>query len=156
MSLRTIEIFRLRRVRDKPRALAVMQAFAGLGADAARHALDQAIGGGKPRLQLPDDEAARACIAALAPAGFIARFAAAADFDAQARAEAAILAVVHRLPSEVGDGAGALLLAGDWQAALAMCVQAAHAGGAGGGGAGRLLREAALEAGVQPGVQGNG
>ncbi|MBP7451619.1 MAG: hypothetical protein KA914_02360 [Ottowia sp.] len=166
--MRTIEIFRLRRVRDKPRALAVMQALAEIDAPAARLALNQAIGGGKPALHLPDDTTAHACIAALAGAGFVARFASAADFDAQARAEAAVLAAVDHLPRAISDGAGALLLAGDWQGALAMCLQAAQESGERCMSVHpvhpvqlvhpvhRLLSTAALEVGLQPGQQGNG
>ena len=161
--MRTIEIFRLRRVRDKPAALAAMQAHAGMAAHAALAVLHQAIGGGKPVLCLPDDASARDCITALAPTGFIARFAWVDGFDAAAQAEAAILASTSELPGAVSDAAGALLLAGDWQAALALCVQAAapcrpdasrFANAQ--GGAHQRLAQIALEAGVQPGLQGNG
>ena len=116
--MRAIELFRLRRVRDKPRALALMAAQAGLSADEALAALHQAIGGGRPQLHLPDDTAARACIVALAGTGFVARFAPASDFDAPERAQAAILHVQGRLPPDVSHAAGALLLDGAWEAAL--------------------------------------
>lgn len=163
--MRAIEIFRLRRVRDKPRALLVMQAHAQMDEDAARALLNQAVGGGKPMLRLPGDDAARACIAALLPTGFVARFAHAPDFQAQERAEAAVLAAVQHLPRAICDGVGALLLAGDWQDALAVCLQAVQENGASDANAGlaqgahplhRLLSTAALEVGVQRGQQGNG
>ncbi len=157
--MRAIEIFRLRRVRDKPRALAVIQAHAQLDDDAARALLNQAVGGGKPILQLPSDEAAHTCIAALLPTGFVARFAQAPGFQPQERAEAAVLAAVDHLPRAISDGAGALLLAGDWEGALAMCLQAAQETGQGQVGLHpvlRLLSTAALEVGIQPGQQGNG
>ena len=152
--MRAIEIFRLRRVRDKPRALAAMQAHAGLNADEARTVLNQAVGGGKPTLRLPGDAAARQCIAALLPAGFVARFAAAPGFDAQGRAEAAILAAVPHLPAAISDRAGALLLQGDWESALAVCLQGAQ--DAVRNAAQQGLQEAAIEVGVQLGWQGNG
>ena len=152
--MRAIEIFCLRRVRDKPRALAVMQAHAELNANEARAVLNHAVGGGKPTLRLPGDAAARQCIAALLPTGFVARFAAASGFDAQGRAEAAILAAVPHLPAAISDRAGALLLQGDWESALAVCLQGAQNGV--GNVAQQGLQDAAIEVGVQLGWQGNG
>ena len=116
--MRSIEIFRLRRVRDKVRALAAIRTHAGWTEADALVALHQAIGGGRPHLHLPDDAAARACIAALAATGFVARFAPATDFDATDRAQAAVLAVLPRAAPALADAVGALLLAGDGPAAL--------------------------------------
>ena len=109
---------------------------------------------GKPTLRLPGDAAARQCIAALLPTGFVARFAAVPGFDAQARAEAAILAAVPGLPAAISDRAGALLLQGDWESALAVCLQGAQ--DAVRNAAQQGLQEAAIEVGVQLGWQGNG
>ena len=133
--MRAIEIFRLRRVRDKPRALAVMQAHAELNANEARAVLNHAVGGGKPTLRLPDE-------------------AAAPGFGAQGRAEAAILAAVPGLPAAISDRGGALLLQGDWESALAVCLQGAQ--DAVRNAAQQGLQEAAIEVGVQLGWQGNG
>lgn len=116
--MRAIELFRLRRVRDKPRALALIAAHTGLKPGDALAVLHQAIGGGRPALRLANDDAARACIAALAPTGFVARFAPAADFDAPECAQAALLQVQSRLPSDVSHATGALMLEGAWEAAL--------------------------------------
>ena len=92
--MRAIELFHLRRVRDKPRALALIAAHARLSGDQALAVLHAAIGGGRPRLCLSDDEAARACIVALAPAGFVARFAPGADFDLAQHAQQALMAAL--------------------------------------------------------------
>ena len=88
--MRAIELFRLRRVRDKPRAIAEITTRAGLSPADALAFLHAAIGGDRPVLRLTDDAAARACIVALAPLGFVGRFAPAEDFDAPQRAQAAI------------------------------------------------------------------
>ena len=69
----TIELFHLRRVRDKPRATALLAAHAGLTAEAALAAVHRAVGGGKPQITVADEDAARRLIAALACTGFIAR-----------------------------------------------------------------------------------
>lgn len=121
--MRAIELFHLRRVRDKPRALAEMRARAGLSEAEALAVLHGAIGGGRPRLVLPDDAAARDCIAALADTGFVARFTSAPDFDAPERAQSALLTVLDRLPAAVGDEVGARLLASQWQHALDHALQ---------------------------------
>lgn len=154
--MRAIEIFGLRRVRDKPHALQLLQALAGLDAAGARAVLNQAIGGGRPQLGLADDGAARAAIAALAGTGFVARFAETPDFHAPAQAEAAIMAVIDRLPRAVSDGAGARLLVGDWQSALLLCLQAAAAGERPDAQLRQCLSAVALEVGVDRGRQGRG
>ncbi|MFV0678722.1 hypothetical protein [Ottowia sp.] len=121
--MRAIELFRLRRVRDKPRALDLMQQHAGLTADQAQAALYVAVGGGRPQLTLPDDAAARACITALAGAGFVARFAAAPDFDAAERAQTALAQVLPHLPPDVCHAIGAWLLEDAWEPALLYGLQ---------------------------------
>lgn len=121
--MQAIELFRLRRVRDKPRALALIAAHTGLDHAAALAVLHAAIGGGRPRLQLPDPAAARACIRALAPTGFVARFAQAAEGGPAEQAQAALLRVQARLPAGVSDAIGAQLLAGAWEVALAHGLQ---------------------------------
>lgn len=121
--MRAIEIFRLRRVRDKPRALAAIVAHTGVSAAQAQAALHMAIAGGQPVLTLPHAQAARALIEALAPAGFVARFAPAADFDAAQRAHAALQAVHAQLPAAVGHAVGAWLLQEQWPQALEHALQ---------------------------------
>ena len=110
----TIELFHLRRVRDKPRATALLAAHAGLTAEAALAAVHQAVGGGKPQITVADEDAARRLIAALAGTGFIARRAAAGDFDAAQHASHALEAVLPHFAPGAADAAGAALLAGDW------------------------------------------
>ena len=152
--MRAIELFRLRRVRDKPRAVLDIAARAHLTPADALALLHEAIGGGRPVLIQPDDAAARACIAALAPMGFVARFAPSADFDAPQRAQAAILAIRERLPSAVSDAVGALLLAGEWEQALDHGLQhlRMHAPADDAGRA--LLERTAIEVGLVAGVPG--
>lgn len=119
----TIELFHLRRVRDKPRATALLAAHAGLTAEAALAAVHQAVGGGKPQITVADEDAARRLIAALAGTGFIARRAAAGDFDAAQHASHALEAVLPHCAPGAADAAGAALLAGDWAEALALALQ---------------------------------
>ncbi|MDO5624641.1 MAG: hypothetical protein Q4G71_08130 [Pseudomonadota bacterium] len=154
--MRAIELFHLRRVRDKPRALALITRYAGLPAPQAQAVLHAAIGGGKPRVHLPGDKAACACIAALAPTGFIARFAPADDFDAPQRAQAALLAVRDRLPVTISDAVGTLLLVGDWPAALDHALQHLRMHVSPDDAARVLLARTALETGLVCGVPGRG
>ena len=129
--MRAIEIFHLRRVRDKPRAVALLVAQAGLTAEAALAVVHQAVGGGKPRVTVTDhavsaltpDDAARQLIVALADTGFIARRAPGDDFDSGPHAHQALTAVLPRCPRDVADALGALLLAGDWAQALDLTLQ---------------------------------
>ena len=129
--MRTIEIFRLRRVRNKPLAVQLLTEHAGLGPDAALAVVHQAVGGGKPRVQVvcdsaaqeaPDD-GARRLIVALAGTGFIARRAVQGDFDPARHAHLALADVLPRCAHELADTAGALLLEGDWAQALALALQ---------------------------------
>jgi hypothetical protein len=121
--MRVVEIFRLRRVRDKPRALAVLADAAALAPDEALALIHAAVGGGRPVFGVPNDDTARAAICALAQAGFVARFAAVPGFDAPRVAHVAVLRVQGRLTQAVRDAAGALLLADDWAGALDLAVQ---------------------------------
>ncbi len=152
--MRAIELFRLRRVRDKPRALAVIVGEAGLSPARALEVLHAAVGGGRPRLALVDDAAARACIAALAAAGFVARFAAGPDFDAEQRAQAALLSVQHGLPVAVGAAVGGLLLQGDWELALEQCLQHLRMHAPADDPARALLARTAVEVGLVAGAPG--
>ena len=152
--MRAIEIFCLRRVRDKPRARALITDRAGLGDADAQAVLNQAIGGGRPVLSLPGDAAARDCILALASTGFVARFAPAPDFDAAERAQAAVLAVQQRLPPEVSAAAGAWLLAGDWAAALDHCLTHLRVHAPAQDAQRQLLARAAVETGLVAGPPG--
>ena len=99
----TIELFHLRRVRDKPRAAALLAAHASLTAEAALAAVHQAVGGGKPQITVADEDAARRLIAALAGTGFIARRAAAGDFDAAQHASHALEAVLPHFAPGAAD-----------------------------------------------------
>lgn len=117
-----IELFHLRRVRDKPRALALLSLHAGLSADAALAVVHQAVGGGKPQVAVAD-AAARGLIVALADTGFIARRASTDGFDAAQHASQALAAVLPRCSSPLADAVGALLLQDDWAAALAQALQ---------------------------------
>ena len=65
----------------------------------------------------------RGPIAALAGTGFIARRAAAGDFDAAQHASHALEAVLPHFAPGAADAAGAALLAGDWAEALALALQ---------------------------------
>ena len=121
--MRTIERFHLRRVRDKPRALGLIAAHAGLPPDQAQAVLHAAIGGGRPQLRLADDAAARACIAALAACGFVARFAPLDGFDAAQHASQALAAVLPGCPPGVADAVAAVQLQDDWAEALALTLQ---------------------------------
>ena len=148
--MRAIEFFRLRRVRDKPRALAAIAAHAGLSPPEALRVLHAAVGGGRPVLHLPDDAAARACILALAPTGFVARFALAGDGDLAQAVAAALLQA--RLPPAVSDAAGALLLAGEPAAALEHGLLHLRAHAAPADAARALLERTATEVGLMVGV----
>ncbi len=152
--MRAIELFRLRRVRDKPRAIAEINTRAGLSPVDALAFLHAAIGGDRPVLHLADDAAARACIVALAPLGFVGRFAPAEDFDAPQRAQAAILAARHRLPAAVSDAIGALLLAGDWERALDHGLQHLRMHAPADDVERTLLERTAIEVGLVAGVPG--
>ena len=152
--MRAIELFHLRRVRDKPRALGLIAAHARLSGDQALAVLHAAIGGGRPRLCLSDDEAARACIVALAPAGFVARFAPGADFDLAQHAQQALMAALPACAPDLAAQAGARLPHDDWPEALALALQhlrmhrpAQHPGR-------RRLEQAAIDTGLVRGVPG--
>lgn len=121
--MRTIELFRLRRSPDRAGALAVMAAHAQLAPGEARAVLHAALAGERPCLMLSADATARACIEALAPLGFVARFAPAADFDVAERAQEALALVLPQMPRAVTDAAGALLLQSQWLAALDHVLQ---------------------------------
>ncbi len=121
--MRSIELFRLRRVRDKPRALAVIAAYAHLEPPQALSILHAALAGERPCLALADDATACACIEALAPTGFVARYASTADFDLTRHAHAALTAALPSLPLTVSDAVGALLLQGEPVLALDRALQ---------------------------------
>ena len=111
----TLEIFRLRRVRDKSAAICAMRQHAQLSAQDAQAALHTAIGGGKSRINCEHLAAARTCMAALRAAGFIARL---ADIDHAGHAAAALRAAWQQLAPAVQQECAAQLLEGDWQRAL--------------------------------------
>ena len=113
--MRAIEIFRLRRVRDKSAATCAMQQHAGLSEAQAQAALHMAIGGGKPCINCEHLAAARACMAALRAAGFIARL---ADIDHAQHAQEALRAAWPQLAPAVQHECAAQLLEGDWMHAL--------------------------------------
>lgn len=152
--MRAIELFHLRRVRDKPRALGLIAVHAGLPAGQALAVLHAAIGGGRPRLRLADDAAARACIVALAPTGFVARFAAADGYDPARHAQQALLAVLPRCSPGLAAQAGALLLHDDWSEALALAVQHLRVHRLALDADRRRLEQAAIDAGQVCGVPG--
>ncbi|HMT56544.1 MAG TPA: hypothetical protein PKC71_00905 [Ottowia sp.] len=152
--MRAIELFHLRRVRDKPRALGLIAVHAGLPAGQALAVLHAAIGGGRPRLRLADDAAARACIVALAPTGFVARFAAADGYDPARHAQQALLAVLPRCSPGLAAQAGALLLHDDWPEALALAVQHLRVHRLALDADRRRLEQAAIDAGQVCGVPG--
>ncbi|MDO5693177.1 MAG: hypothetical protein Q4G70_12010 [Pseudomonadota bacterium] len=152
--MRAIELFHLRRVRDKPRALALITAHAAVSADEALAVLHAAIGGGRPRMALPGDDAARALITALAAVGFVGRFAAAQDFDAPESAQAALSTVQGGLPSAIADAVGANLLAGDWASALDHALQHLRMHRAVDDADRRRLERAAIDTGLVRGVPG--
>ncbi|MDO5289298.1 MAG: hypothetical protein Q4F13_06650 [Pseudomonadota bacterium] len=151
--MRTIEIFRLRRVRDKPRALSAIVAHTACTPAQAQAALHAAIGGGQPVLALPHAQAARDLIETLAATGFVARFAPAPDFDAAQCAYAALHAVQPLLPAAVSDAVGAWLLQEQWPQALMHALQhlRQHAPGSP---ASRLLARTAIETGLVAGPWG--
>ena len=105
--MRSIEVFRLRRSPNKPRALAVIAARCHLAPPQALTILHAALAGERPRLALADEPAARACIEALAPTGFVARFAPVDGFGPAERAQSALAAVLPALPRAVSDAVGA-------------------------------------------------
>ena len=152
--MRTIELFHLRRVRDKPRALALIETHTGVSADGALAVLHAAIGGGRPQLVLPGDDAARALIVTLAAAGFVARFAPAADFDVADCAQAALRAVHGGLPAAITDAVGASLLAGDWAGALDHALQHLRMHRAADAPDRLTLEHAAIDTGLVRGVPG--
>lgn len=152
--MRAIELFHLRRVRDKPRALALIAARGGLAPDAAQAVLHAAIGGARPQLCLPDDTAARACIVALAGCGFVARFAAQADDGAAARAQQALHVVLPGCPRGVADAVAAALLQGDWAEALALALQHLQMHRPPQDADRLLLQQAAIDCGLVCGVPG--
>jgi hypothetical protein len=126
-----IELFHLRRVRNKPLATALLEQQLGLSAEAALALVHQALGGAKPRVTVAADararlaapEAARRLIVALADTGFIARRAPDGEFDAARHADQALARVLPRCAPSVADAAATLLLQGDWMPALALAVQ---------------------------------
>ena len=119
----TVELFHLRRVRDKPLAVDRLVCHAGLTPEAALAVLHQAAGGAKPRVALANDDAARLLIVALADTGFIARRAATDGFDAAQHASEAVAAVLPRCAAGLADAAGAWLLQGAWAQALELALQ---------------------------------
>ena len=149
----TIELFHLRRVRDKPRATALLAAHAGLTAEAALAAVHQAVGGGKPQITVADEDAARRLIAELAGTGFIARCAA-GDFDAAQHASHALEAVLPHCAPGAADAAGAALLAGDWAEALALALQHLQMHRPADDADRVLLEHAAIDTGLVRGVPG--
>lgn len=149
----TIELFHLRRVRDKPRATALLAAHAGLTAEAALAAVHQAVGGGKPQITVADEDAARRLIAELAGTGFIARRAA-GDFDAAQHASHALEAVLPHCAPGAADAAGAALLAGDWAEALALALQHLQTHRPADDAGRVLLEHAAIDTGLVRGVPG--
>ena len=149
----TIELFHLRRVRDKPRAAALLAAHASLTAEAALAAVHQAVGGGKPQITVADEAAARRLIAELAGAGFIARRAA-GDFDAAQHAGHALATVLPRCAPGAADAAGAALLAGDWAEALALALQHLQMHRPADDADRVLLEHAAIDTGLVRGVPG--
>ncbi len=142
--MRAIELFRLRRVRDKSAALAAMQRHAQLSAQDAQAALHSAIGGGRPRISCESLAAARACITQLRAAGFLARV---AGIDHANHAQEALRAAWPQLTPAVQQECAAQLLEGDWQHALwsAQHHLATHAPASR---AARLLATAALDCGL--------
>lgn len=152
--MRAIEIFRLRRVRDKPETLAILQRCASFDVPAARAVINQAVGGGRPRLLLPDDRTARVCIAAMAAAGFVARFAQVDGFDARCRAERALQDLAQSLPSAMLDAVGALLIADDWLGAFLHALEHVRAHAAPTDPQRVLLEDVALEIGLVAGASG--
>jgi len=127
----SIELFHLRRVRDKPQAVALLVQHARLTPDAALAVVHQALGGGKPQVRVPgdagagegSDAAALRFIVALADTGFIARRATGAGFDPARHATQVVAAVLPRCPPELAAAVGALLLRDDWAEALALALQ---------------------------------
>ena len=121
--MRSIEVFRLRRSPNKPRALAVIAARSKLAPPQALTIVHAALAGERPCIVMADDAAARACIEALAPAGFVARFAPAGDFDAAEHAQSVLASVLPLLPRAVAEAVGALLLRGESLLALDHALQ---------------------------------
>ena len=119
----TIELFHLRRVRDKPGAVDLLMRHAGLSAEAALAVVHHAVGGGKPQVAVASDDAARQLIVALAGTGFIARRAATDGFDAAQHASEAVADVLPRCAAGLADAAGAWLLQGAWAQALELALQ---------------------------------
>ena len=119
----TVELFHLRRVRNKPLAASLLAQHAGLTAEAAPAAVHDAVGGGKPRVAVASDDAARQLIIALSDTGFVARRAATDGFDAAQHASEAVAAVLPRCAAGLADAAGAWLLQGAWAQALELALQ---------------------------------
>lgn len=152
-----IELFHLRRVRNKPLAAALLAQHAGLTADEALAVVHQAVGGGKPQVTLPGDDAdaaARRLIVALADTGFIARRSAADGFDAAQHASAALAAVLPRCTPALADAAGARLLQGDWAQALDMALQHLRMHRPANDPDRQRLQQAAIDCGLVRGVPG--
>ena len=150
----TIELFHLRRVRDKPGAVDLLMRHAGLSAEAALAVVHHAVGGGKPQVAVASDDAARQLIVALASTGFIARRAAAGDFDAAQHAGHALATVLPRCAPGAADAAGAALLAGDWAEALALALQHLQMHRPADDADRVLLEHAAIDTGLVRGVPG--
>lgn len=152
--MRRIELFRLRRVRDKPAALALIARHAALPPEQARAVLHAALGGGRPQLALPDNASAQACIAALAATGFIARFAPGPGFDPAAHAQAALQASWPHLLPPVADTVAAHLLQDNWPAALEHALLHLRMHASGQHPARQQLEQAALACGLCAGQSG--
>ena len=151
----TIELFHLHRVRDKPRAAALLAAHAGLPADAALAVVHQAVGGGKPQVVVAGDaDAARRLIMALADSGFVARRAATDNFDAPRHAHQALAAVLPRCAPDLAQAVGALLLQDDWAEALALALQHLQMHRPAGEVDRLRLEQAAIDCGLVRGVPG--
>ena len=119
----TVELFHLRRVRNKPLAASLLAQHAGLTAEAALALVYDAVGGGKPRVAVASDDVARRLIIALSDTGFIARRAATDGFDAAQLASQVMAEVLPRCAPDVANAAGVLLLQDDWMQALALALQ---------------------------------
>ncbi len=155
--MQTVELFHLRRVRDKPLAVDLLVRHAGLTPEAALAVVHQAVGGGKPRVDVmhdPAGDAARRLIVALAGSGFIARRAPGIDFDPAQHASQALSAVLPRCPDGLVDAVGALLLQGDWAEALDMTLQHLQMHRPAGDADRRRLQQAAIDTGLVRGVPG--
>lgn len=158
----TIEIFHLRRVRNKPLAVQLLAEHAGLSPEAALAVVHRAVGGGKPQVKVAGDsaapmgpeEGARRLMVALADTGFIARRAAGDDFDPVQQAHLALSDVLPRCVPDLADTVGALLLDGDWMQALALALQHLQMHRPPGDADRQRLEHVAVDAGLARGVPG--